>query len=184
MCGRVVILSGPSGVGKDSVIEAWKRIRPGVKRVVSYTTRKPRQGERDGIDYNFIERSAFMDKVLAGEFLEWKTVHGELYGTPWRDLNAIVEEGQIAVLKIDVQGAMTVMEKLPEAVSIFLLPPTLEELERRIRTRETDSEETIRLRLQNARTELTYRDKYQYCVVNDDLERAAAEVDQVVMSIK
>lgn len=180
MSGKIVILSGPSGVGKDSVLERWKQADANVVRVVAYCTRAPRTGEQDGIDYHFRSREEFMRMADAGDFLEYKEVHGNLYATPLKDMEALLAQGKIAVLKIDVQGALTVMEKRPDVLSIFLLPPSFEELERRIRSRGTDDEATIQKRLSNARDELAVADRYQYRVVNDDIDRAVAEIMEIV----
>lgn len=180
--GALVILSGPSGVGKDTVIEAWKKVRPNVVRVVAYTTRQPRQGETDGVDYRFVSEGDFRKMAESGKFLEWKEVHGNYYATPLLDMQALLDDDKIAILKIDVQGALTAMEKRSDAISIFLLPPSWEELERRIRGRKTDSEEVIKLRLENAKREIGFADRYQYQVVNDDLDKCVAEIDRIVES--
>lgn len=180
MSGKIVILSGPSGVGKDSILNRWKTADPRVVRVIAYCTRPPRHGEVDGVDYHFVSREQFMAKAEAGEFFEYKEVHGNLYATPLRDMEALLADGRIAVLKIDVQGALSVMEKRTDVLSIFLLPPSLEELERRIRSRGTDDEATIQKRLKNAHEELAVADRYQHRVVNDDLDRAVAEIMEIV----
>jgi guanylate kinase len=180
MSGRLVILSGPSGVGKDSVLDLWKSVDSNVVRVVAYCTRTPRPAEVDGVDYHFVTRADFMAKAEAGDFLEYKEVHGNYYATPLRDTEALLAAGRIAVLKIDVQGALTVMELRDDALSIFLLPPSFEELERRIRTRGTDDEATIQKRLRNAREEIDLADRYHHRVVNDDLARAVSEIQELV----
>lgn len=180
MSGRLVILSGPSGVGKDSVLDLWKSLDSNVVRVVACCTRAPRPAEVDGVDYHFITRDEFMAKAEAGDFLEYKEVHGNFYATPLRDTEALLAAGRIAVLKIDVQGALTVMELRADALSIFLLPPSFEELERRIRKRGTDDEATIQKRLTNAREEIDLADRYHHRVVNDDIGRAVAEIRELV----
>jgi len=180
MKGQLVILSGPSGVGKDTVIVEWAKIDPQVVRVVAYTTRLPRDGEVDGVDYHFVSRDSFLAKAERGEFLEWKEVHGNLYATPLLDMEYLLSEGKIAILKIDVQGGIEAMAKRPDAISIFLLPPSLEELDRRIHARATDDEATIKKRLQNARDEIAVANQYQHRVVNDDLDRAIAEIREIV----
>jgi len=178
--GRLVILSGPSGVGKDTVLDAWKKSNPRVQRVVAYTTRQPRNGEVDGVDYHFVSRSRFDELIEEGAFLEHKLVHGNCYATPLADMEGMLLAGKIAVLKIDVQGAMEAMRLRPDAVSIFLLPPTEEDLERRIRGRATDSEEVIERRLSDARYELSLADRYASRVVNDDIERVVRELNDLV----
>ena len=169
MKGSLVILSGPSGVGKDTALLEWQAADPRVQRVVAYTTRHPRPGEIDGVDYHFRTVEEFLVMAHAGEFLEYKEVHGNWYATPLKDMERMLAEGKIAVLKIDVQGAEEVRKLRPEAMSIFLLPPSWEELERRIRTRGTESPEKLALRLENAREELAASAAYDHALVNDDL---------------
>ncbi|MBX3095620.1 MAG: guanylate kinase [Fimbriimonadaceae bacterium] len=180
MSGKVVIFSGPSGVGKDTVLEAWQALDPRVTRVIAWTTRQPRTGEESGIDYHFCEVAEFERKAAANHFLEYKNVHGHWYATPLDQLQDLQERGQIAVLKIDVQGALTAMKLLPQALSIFLLPPSDEELERRLRSRKTEDEETILRRLTNARMELGLADQYHFRVINDNIERAVDEIQSIV----
>jgi guanylate kinase len=180
MPGRLVILSGPSGVGKDTVIDAWRAADPRVSRVVAYTTRSPRPGEVHGVDYHFVETWRFQEHVLAGDFLEYKEVHGNYYATPLRDLEAMLAAGSIAVLKIDVQGALTVMPLRPDAESIFLLPPDERELERRIRDRGTEGEDAIQRRLENARAEIALADKYRYRIINESVERVVQQLRDIV----
>jgi guanylate kinase len=178
--GRIVIFSGPSGVGKDTLLNAWTVANPRVRRVVAYTTRSPRTGEINGVDYNFVDVQTFLEKAENGDFLEFKEVHGNHYATPLKDMEAMLADGLIAVLKIDVQGAMTAMDLRPDAISIFILPPTWEELERRIRSRALDTEDQIATRLLNAREELEMAGKYRYCVVNEDIPQAIAELETII----
>ncbi|MCW5941729.1 MAG: guanylate kinase [Fimbriimonadaceae bacterium] len=180
MTGRIVILSGPSGVGKDTVLAAWTARNPRVRRVVATTTRAPRPGETDGVDYTFVSRERFMALAESGAFLEWKEVHGNLYATPLESLERMLSEGLVAILKIDVQGALTAMEKRPDAVSIFLMPPSMAELERRIRARGSDNAEAIQVRLQNARDEIEVGKRYRHRVVNDDVERCVDRLEAIL----
>lgn len=180
MSGTLVILSGPSGVGKDTVLDAWKATDPQVVRVVAYTTRAPREGEVDGVDYHFVTEAEFMARAERGAFLEWMAVHGKHYATPLEDMEALLAGGKIAVLKIDVQGAIRVMELRPGVLSIMLVPPSWAELERRIRGRGTETPEKIELRLENARQELGFADRYTHRVVNDEVMRAVGEVAEIV----
>ena len=177
--GRLVILSGPSGVGKDTVIDRWRAVNPYVKRVVAYTTRSPRQGETNGTDYHYVSVARFLQLVEEGAFLEHKEVHGNYYATPLHDMEGMLEAGQIAILKIDVQGALAVMKLRSDATTIFLLPPSTEELERRIRSRGTDDHSVIEKRLKNAREEIALADRYQRRIVNDDIERVIAELQEI-----
>ena len=166
----LVILSGPSGVGKDTVIDAWRARDPRVTRVVAYTTRAPRAGEADGVDYHFVTTDVFLECAEAGEFLEAKEVHGHHYATPLKGMSVLLDAGKVAVLKIDVQGALTVMALRPDALSVFILPPSVEELERRLRDRGTDAPERVAQRLENAKGELALAERYQYRLVNDDVD--------------
>lgn len=165
----LVVLSGPSGVGKDTVLDAWRDRNPKVVRVVAYTTRKPRPGEVDGVDYHFVTRAAFDELARAGAFLEHKEVFGNGYATPLRDMEALLAAGKIAVLKIDVQGAATAMELRPDAIAIFLLPPSIEELDRRITARGADHPEDIARRLAEAHAEIAASEQYHHRIVNDDI---------------
>ncbi len=180
MSGRLVILSGPSGVGKDTVLDAWRQADSRVERVVAYTTRPPRKGEVDGVDYHFVDEPTFAGRAERGAFLEWMRVHDFGYATPLDDMEALLREGKIAVLKIDVQGALRVMGLRPDVLSIFLVPPSWEALEARIRGRGTESEERIVRRLEGARRELDVAPRYQHRVVNDDMARAVAEIRAIV----
>ena len=177
---QTVILSGPSGVGKDTVLDAWTLRNPRIERVVASTTRAPREGELDGVDYTFLSEGAFLGRVDEGLFLEYKKVHSSYYGTPRSSVDAILDKGKIAILKIDVQGALSVMENMPEVISIFLLPPSFEELERRIRSRATENEEKILERLANARLEIEQSVHYQHRVVNSIIEDTVDELESIL----
>jgi guanylate kinase len=178
--GRLVILSGPSGVGKDTVLDAWRARNPRVRRVVAYTTRPMRPGEVDGVDYNFVSVDRFREMAAEGAFLEFKEVFGNLYATPLTDMEAMLGSGQIAVLKIDVQGALTAMQLRPDAVTAFIIPPSMDELERRIRDRATDSPEVIDRRLRTARDEIALKGEYQHVFVNDDVGRLVDRLEALV----
>ncbi len=172
----LLILSGPSGVGKDTVIDAWKARDPRVTRVVAYTTRAPRAGEADGVDYHFVTVARFLERAEAGDFLEAKEVHGHHYATPLKDLERLLEAGKVAVLKIDVQGALSVMPLRPDAVSVFLLPPDPDELARRLRDRGTEDEAKIATRLENARGEMALAERYTHRIVNDDVDAVVSKL--------
>lgn len=178
--GVIVIISGPSGVGKDTIINAWKKSNSRVERVVTYTTRAPRTGEENGVDYHFVDERAFVDMAKAGAFLEHKMVHGNRYGTPMQGLAAILSKNKIAVLKIDVQGALAAMPKLQGELSIFLIPPSIEELTRRLRERKTESETQVRTRIRNAKREIAAAVHYSATVVNDEIDRAVSEIERLV----
>lgn len=180
MIGKLVILSGPSGVGKDTVIDEWRLINPRVVRVIAETTRSPRPGEVHGEDYFFSTVEEFEVRIEKGAFLEHKNVFGNYYGTPLSQLEALIEAGKIAILKIDVQGALDVMKARPEAVSIFILPPSLGELERRLRSRATDSEDAILNRLEKAKWEIEESRHYQHRIVNEKIADVVAECERIL----
>ena len=179
--GPLIILSGPSGSGKSTVIRRLLAASGLPLRLsVSVTTRPPRAGEVDGIAYHFWTRERFEEEVRAGGFLECAEVFGALYGTLRREVEPVREQGQGALLEIDVQGAAQVRRQCPDAVSIFLKAPSLETYEQRLRQRHTESEAAIRRRLEGARRELARAGEYDYQVVNDDLDRAVAEVEAII----
>jgi len=166
-------------VGKDTVIDAWKAADPRVERVVARTTRQPREGEVDGVDYVFLTPEQFLALAEDGFFLEYKEVFGNYYGTPLRTMEEILSDGRVAVLKIDVQGALTVMPLRPDAKTIFLLPPDEEELERRIRGRQKDSEETIAKRLAKAKDEIAQSGHYEHRIVNQIVEETVKKLQEI-----
>jgi guanylate kinase len=181
--GRLVILSGPSGVGKNTVVERLVEAAGGlVERSVTATTRSPRPGEKDGVDYYFLSPQEFARRRAQGEFLECFQVFGpgHWYGTLASDVAQRLEKGVWVVLAIDVQGATTLRKQFPDAVTVFLLPPSEEELERRLRQRGTETEQAIQNRLDRAKQELAVADQYHYRVVNDDPDRAAREILQIL----
>lgn len=178
--GIVFVISAPSGTGKTTLIRELLRRLPGLTFSVSYTTRPPRPGEADGVDYRFVSREEFLRMVEEGAFVEWAEVHGDLYGTPKGALDP--PPGKDVILDIDPQGARRVKELRPDAVLIFILPPSLEELERRLRERKKDPEEVIRQRLANARNELEQIKMYDYTVVNDNVDRALQYLSAIVLA--
>jgi len=173
---RLIVLSGPSGVGKDSVIETIRARAPWVWLSVSVTTRPIRDYEVDGVHYYFVDRAEFERRAAAGELLEWAEFAGNLYGTPREPVRARLAAGQPALLKIDLQGARQVRQALPEARLVFLAPPSWEELKRRLVGRGTDDEETVRQRLAHAQEELAAEPEFDVTIVNHTVEQAAAEL--------
>lgn len=181
--GKLLILSAPSGAGKTTLLKRVMADLPGLVFSISHTTRQPRNGERDGVDYYFVDRLRFEAMREQGAFLEWAEVHGNLYGTSREAVLEQLAAGMDVVLDIDVQGAAQIRDavELPLA-SLFITPPSLMELERRLRGRGTDQEETIRLRLQNARQEMAAASGYDYLVVNEDLEQAVETLKAIVIA--
>lgn len=180
--GLVIVLSGPSGVGKDRVLEEFVKLCPDVLRCVTVTTRPPRANEVAGKDYHFVSIQDFRRMVDAGEFLEFAEVHGNLYGTPRAWVDEQVNAGRDVALKIDVQGGISVKKQVPNAIMVFLVPPSLEELEHRLRSRLTESDAEITKRLLDARSEFEHICCYQYMVENDVVEKAASELRAIVIA--
>jgi guanylate kinase len=185
MAGILFIISAPSGSGKSTLVGEVRRLVEGLEFSISYTTRKPRGSEEDGREYHFTTREQFMEMVQRGEFLEWAEVFGNFYGTARGALEHARHAGKDLLLDIDVQGAVQVMQKMPEAVSIFILPPSPEVLELRLRNRSqaegVTDEGVIQRRLSQARQELLTLDEYKYALINDVLDEAATEMRAVVM---
>jgi guanylate kinase len=179
--GPLIILSGASGSGKSTVIRRLLSDPPGPLRLsVSATTRPPRPGELDGVDYHFWTNDLFERKLAEGAFLEHAQVHGKYYGTLRSEVEPFLGDGCGVILDIDVQGAEQVRRKCPDHASVFLLAPSLEEYEQRLRARGTEDEAAIQRRLAAARAELAHQSEYQYHIINDDLARATAELRAVV----
>jgi guanylate kinase len=178
--GTVFIVVAPSGAGKTSLVAALLEAEPAVGLSVSYTTRAAREGEIDGKHYHFIERSAFETMIANGDFLEFAEVYGNFYGTSSGWIRSRLAEGRDILLEIDWQGARQVRKAFPEAVGIFIVPPSIEELERRLRGRATDSEEVIARRLASARMEIDMLSEYDYTIVNDNFERARLDLISIV----
>jgi guanylate kinase len=177
---NVVVVSAPSGTGKSTVLARLLGDLPRIRFSVSHTTRPPRPGETDGVQYHFVGRSAFEEAVGAGRFLEWAKVHGELYGTSRAEYDRAVAEGLDLLLDLDVQGAAQLRLKLAGTVTVFILPPSFRDLEQRLRRRGQDDEETIRRRLATAREEVGLYTEYDYTLVNDDLTRCVGDLKAII----
>jgi guanylate kinase len=178
--GRLYVIAAPSGTGKTSLVRALMERSPSLAFSISHTTRKPRPNEIDGRDYHFTDRSRFESMVQAGEFLEHAEVFDNLYGTGRRNVEAALAAGRDLLLEIDWQGAKQVRQRLPEAIDIFILPPSRAALELRLRGRATDSEEVIQRRLRDSVTELSRWHEFRYVVVNEHFDRALADLQHIV----
>ncbi len=173
--GRLYVFSGPSGVGKDTVLSLLLS-RSDLTKSVSATTRAPREGETDGVDYYFVTKEQFETLIREGGMLEYTVYAGNYYGTPKAPVEAWLSEGKDVILKIEVDGGAQIKTLMPESIGIFILPPSKEELERRLRMRGTDSEEAVQKRLAAALNELSCAERYDYRVVNDDLDLCVDEI--------
>ncbi len=180
--GKLIVISGPAGTGKGTVINGLME-RERYALSVSATTRKPRGFEQDGLNYFFKTVEEFEEMIKNGEFLEYAKFVGNYYGTPKKYVLEKLEEGKNVLLEIEVEGAMQIKKNYPEAALIFLLPPSEEELESRLRGRATDSEETILKRLARAKEELAQKDKYDYQVVNIEVEQAVEEIEEIIRNL-
>src|SRR6516165_4839649 len=182
MRGNLYIVSAPSGSGKTTLLQHLLKSFKDLNFSVSHTTRHPRQGERHGVDYFFTERDAFSSMIARGEFLEWAEFNDQLYGTTRKFVEDHLESGQDVILDIDVQGARQVKSKIGEATAIFVLPPSFQELERRLKARMLESDEVIRRRLEIARGEIYFYRDYDYIIINDILETSIQLLESIVRS--
>ena len=182
MRGNLYIVSAPSGSGKTTLLQYLLRTFKDLKFSVSYTTRQPRGEEKHGVDYFFVDRATFLSMVERGEFLEWAEYYGQLYGTARSFVQQSLEAGNGIILDIDVQGARQVKAKVPGAITVFVLPPSFVELERRLRSRMLESDEAVRRRLEIAKSEIRFYREYDYIIVNDVLENSIRLLESIVQS--
>lgn len=179
--GQLIILSGPSGVGKGTIREElFKHKHLNLAYSISMTTRKPRVNEKDGVDYFFVSEEEFKDKINNNGLIEWAQFVGNYYGTPKEYVEKLLNEGKNVVLEIEVQGATIVKAMFPDAMTIFIVPPSIEELESRIRGRRTEDEEVVVQRLNKAKYELTLTNQYRFVVENNKLADTVAEIEQII----
>ena len=179
---KLFVVSGPSGAGKGTLVAQVRTQRPDLGLTVSATTRQPRPGEIDGVSYHFLTVEDFDARVQAGEFLEWANVHGNRYGTLVSEVTRNLEAGHSVILEIDVQGALNVRKVYPEAVLVFIEPPSMEVLEQRLRGRGTEDEASVKLRLADAAQEMELASAYDERIVNDELDAAVARLAAVLES--
>ena len=182
--GMLLVLSGPSGVGKGTLLQRLFQADASFAFSVSATTRAPRPGERDGVDYHFLSEAQYDALLQEDAFLEHAEVHAHRYGTLRSEVESRLEAGQNVVLDIDVQGALQVMEKCPDCVSVFILPPSYEALRQRLTLRQTESPEDVERRLRNARGEIPQAKQYQYLIVNREVETAAQQLIHIAEAEK
>jgi guanylate kinase len=180
MVGNLIVISSPSGGGKGTLIREVLQSIPDVGYSVSFTTREPRFGEEEGREYHFISRHAFSEMAENGDFLEYAEVHGNMYGTSKLQTERIVSAGRDVILEIDVQGAVSVMEQMPDAVTIFILPPSFEVLQARLTARNTEDAEDLALRLRNSFDEVMNYERFDYVIINDELPTAARMLGAVI----
>lgn len=178
--GRLVLYTGSSGVGKGTLMAELQKKNPNIKLSVSNTTRQPREGEIDGVHYNFVTEEQFLDLVEKDGYLEYAEYCQNYYGTPKQQVEDLLAQGYDVFLEIEVQGGLQIMEKYPDVLSIFILPPSMDSLERRLRRRGTEDEETIQERLAQAEREISFKDKYKHCVVNGDIDKAVDEILEIL----
>jgi guanylate kinase len=182
--GNIIVVSAPSGAGKTSICDAVIKEDKNTIYSVSVTTRPPRNGENNGIEYFFVSETEFKIMIKGKKFAEWAKVHGNYYGTPKFFLDKTLKSGKNVLLDIDVQGGINIKKQYPRACMIFIMAPDLKTIEKRLRYRNTDSKKIIKERLENAKKELKYLSKYEYLVINDDLEEAVKSVLSIIKSLE
>lgn len=182
--GLLIVISGPSGAGKGTICKALLEKRQDIEVSVSATTRNPRDGEIDGVNYHFLKKEDFLKKLEQGDFLEYAQVYGNFYGTPKSNVEEVLESGKNVILEIDIQGALKVKEKATEGVFIFILPPSMEELKQRIIKRGSETPESLMTRFKSAYKEINYVSKYNYAVVNDNVEDAVKKIEAILLAEK
>jgi len=178
--GNLVVISAPSGTGKGTIINELLKKQPELRFSVSATTRTPRPGEKNGVAYEFLTKERFLEMIDEGMFLEHAEYVGNFYGTPAKPIIDSIETGKTIILDIEVLGAKQVMEKLPDAITIFIVPPSMEELERRLRGRGTDSEDKLRARIKRAADEFEEKSNYKHIVINDEVSSAVDEILNII----
>ena len=180
--GKLIVITGPSGVGKGTLVKLLLQRHPQLRMSVSATTREPRPGERDGIEYHFLSKKDFETAILNHELLEWTEYAGSYYGTPKAQITEQTQQGNYILLEIELEGARAIAKIFPAARRIFILPPSIEELEARIRERGANSEESIANRLAIAKTEIGASSEFDFQIINDDLESAIAQLEKAIFS--
>ena len=178
--GKLIVITGPSGVGKGTIVRSLLQRYPELSLSVSTTTRKPRPGEIEGVDYYYTSREKFQEAIAQGEFLEWAEYAGNYYGTPQSQVMAVLAKGKSILLEIELLGARAIAERFPDVLRIFILPPSLKELETRLRKRGKDSDLAIEKRLSRAKEEIAAKDEFAVQIVNNDLEQTILAVEKAI----
>ncbi len=178
--GLLVVVSAPSGCGKDTVINALRESDFKFEKTVSDTTRVMREGEANGVDYTFIDETTFKNRIENGYYLEYTVYNGNFYGTPKSEVEKHLDKGECVLMKIEVEGAGNVRKLMPEAVSVFLVPPSMEELEKRLKGRGTETEESFKKRFETAKQELARAPEYDYIVVNDEISKCVEKIRNII----
>lgn len=182
--GVLIVISGPSGAGKGTICKALLEKHPEIKLSVSATTRSPRVGEVDGVNYHFLNKETFLKRIDENDFLEYAEVYGNYYGTPKSNVEEILNSGKDVILEIDIQGALKVKEHSEDGVFIFILPPSMEELKQRIIKRGSETPESLMTRFKSAYQEINYVSKYNYAVVNDTVDAAVNKIESILTAEK
>ncbi|MBE6063200.1 MAG: guanylate kinase [Clostridium butyricum] len=182
--GLLIVISGPSGAGKGTICKSFMERNKDVVLSVSATTRSPRKGEVDGVNYHFMTKEQFKDKIKANDFLEYAEVYDNFYGTPKSNVEELLESGKDVILEIDIQGALKVKENTEDGVFVFILPPSMEELKQRIIKRGSETEESLMKRFKSAYKEINFVSKYNYAVVNDEVETAVEKLESIITAEK
>jgi guanylate kinase len=180
--GQIVVVTGPSGTGKTTLIDMVRKRVEGIGYCVSHTTRTPRKGEVNGVHYHFVDRNDFKAKIKAHEFVEWAFVYGDLYGTSIASMERELSSGKDLLLDLDIRGAQAIKRKFSQAISIFIVPPSLKILKERLRGRSTENKRRLDQRTKNALEEISRCADYDFIVINDDVNRAASEVEAIVIA--
>ena len=181
--GKLIVITGPSGVGKGTIVRSLLQRHPKLCLSISMTTRNPRSGEVDGVDYYFASPEEFQKAIANDEFLEWAEYAGNYYGTPKTKIQQLLDRGKIVLLEIELIGARAIANKFPEAQRIFILPPSLAELETRLRNRGKDPELAIQKRLARAKEEIAAKDEFEIQIINNELEKAIAQIEQTIFGV-